>query len=1129
MRNKLLLLSIILSVNFFGFGQYESYNLPSFNNPSPNAYSLSRQGLISIGKFTGTANVNIPILNFTSRKLNIPISLGYSSNGVLVDELASTVGLGWNLNSGGVITRMIYDEPDETQRLSIPDTGIYSAEMLSFLGTATTSYLRDTQPDIYSFNFNGYSGVFYLDDNMDPVLLNPSPLKIEIYSSLDNEPTNTTPVFKVIDPQGIVYWFGGGNASEYTVDRTNSSGGCGTTHTPPSLPGQTAWCLTKITHHTGEEINLSYDRDSYRYYSGLNQIYTEQHQYNPIECTYRTVVDAQTSLLTEISATGFGKVQFVYSDGNENKKLDKISLYDEDNVKQKEFELKYTLYGTDLSYKNTDITIDPTDEKRLFLTELVESGRNGYLKQPYTFSYNSPDQLPPRLSYAQDFWGYFNGASTNTHLVSTTGYPQFSESLSSDRTANEVYGAKGILNKIIFPTGGYKEYFYESHRDSNNDKVGGVRVQKIISNERNGVDEVKTYYYNTLENFGSSSGIAINPQSALSYYEDDSGISYSLLSSTNFSLYLSHGYHIGYSSVIEGYGANFENGGIATKYDIQLPILPISMLNEYIPGSPNTNVFGNGNVLEEKVFKKVDAQFVILKELINTYGHDETLDKEMKVYNVRKRKEDLIEQVDNYCITKYFLKSQRHYLESSTQNNYDVNGLSPVTLTTNYYYDNDDHFQLTRKKTTDSKGIESMTKVIYPDDIIYKSSLSGLPQISDNQLSSINSLKKGGQHRISTPIQIETYEDDVLKTIQRVNYKNWKVNYKGTGDIIEQETYQVAKGTESLDDKIIYHDYSTWGNPLEISKENGIHVVNIWGYNNSQIIATISNAIYSNIFNFFNATVFPPEEGGSTTEQDLRDYFQNVRNILTGTQITSYTYDPLIGITSNTDPSGYTSFYEYDNFNRLLFIQNEDKEVLEGYQYNYALEDLTIGVVAAPSSVNAGDEIEITATINGGSGNFTYEWTVPGVSNLPNSNQITFEALSSHVPTVTATCVVTDVQSLKSLTFSKQVGVTQSFPALSVGNIIASDYTVSVGDVVNYSISVSGGSGSYNYKWTKSNMQQTVTLSNGTASSINATVVSDDCDEFEIQCEVTDMVTSEKVTRTDLMLIMFGCSGGLPK
>lgn len=49
----------------------------------------------------------------------------------------------------------------------------------------------------------------------------------------------------------------------------------------------------------------------------------------------------------------------------------------------------------------------------------------------------------------------------------------------------------------------------------------------------------------------------------------------------------------------------------------------------------------------------------------------------------------------------------------------------------------------------------------------------------------------------------------------------------------------------------------------------------------------------------------------------------------------TYTYDPLIGITSNTDVRNYTTYYEYDGMGRLKSIKNEDGHILEHYDYHY--------------------------------------------------------------------------------------------------------------------------------------------------------------------------------------------------
>lgn len=51
--------------------------------------------------------------------------------------------------------------------------------------------------------------------------------------------------------------------------------------------------------------------------------------------------------------------------------------------------------------------------------------------------------------------------------------------------------------------------------------------------------------------------------------------------------------------------------------------------------------------------------------------------------------------------------------------------------------------------------------------------------------------------------------------------------------------------------------------------------------------------------------------------------------------MTSYTYDPLIGVTSITDPRGRTVYYHYDAFNRLEQVKDHEGNILNKNEYNY--------------------------------------------------------------------------------------------------------------------------------------------------------------------------------------------------
>ncbi|MBS1750630.1 MAG: RHS repeat protein [Bacteroidetes bacterium] len=72
-----------------------------------------------------------------------------------------------------------------------------------------------------------------------------------------------------------------------------------------------------------------------------------------------------------------------------------------------------------------------------------------------------------------------------------------------------------------------------------------------------------------------------------------------------------------------------------------------------------------------------------------------------------------------------------------------------------------------------------------------------------------------------------------------------------------------------------------------------------------------------------------------TTNVTLTGPVDDVRIFPADAMMTSYTYDPLIGMTSQTDPAGKTITYEYDSFGRLKTIRDQDRNVIKTMDYQY--------------------------------------------------------------------------------------------------------------------------------------------------------------------------------------------------
>ena len=74
---------------------------------------------------------------------------------------------------------------------------------------------------------------------------------------------------------------------------------------------------------------------------------------------------------------------------------------------------------------------------------------------------------------------------------------------------------------------------------------------------------------------------------------------------------------------------------------------------------------------------------------------------------------------------------------------------------------------------------------------------------------------------------------------------------------------------------------------------------------------------------------------GLITVNGSNCYIDDLRLYPVGASMTTFTYDPLVGMTSSTDPNGVVTKYEYDSFGRLKNVRDNDSKITARNYYHY--------------------------------------------------------------------------------------------------------------------------------------------------------------------------------------------------
>ncbi|MBV7270694.1 hypothetical protein, partial [Winogradskyella luteola] len=426
----------------------------------------------------------------------MPVLLAYSGGGVKVADIASWVGLGWNLQAGGLVTRTINWLPDDgangyinnpydlAQFNANPDSGPAccnpNEQGAQLLGHMVN--VRDYEPDEFNFSVPGYSGTFYYDQNLSEfVQIQKTNIKIETQLHFSSERIIG---FTITTPNGVKYHFGGSSNYLEAIERiqtwTLAYDGAYTSesnsYSSATIPYYQSWMLREIELPNSDKKVL-FDYESEHNIKTINKSDEEfvaqmwgqcDQQYN----IYHVEKKYTQPRIKEIVFPG-GKITFEKSlverrDLKNDFALEKMSLYDTGQNLIKSFSLHTSQSGAADGYNYNPPYIDPNiieeGTQRLRLDSISVFDVNSINAHRYGFEYN-PLKLPQRFSRSIDYFGYYNGYD-NDDLIPRARYrPGVPTGYygKANRSVNPNYTQAEILTKIVYPTGGNEEFVWENN------------------------------------------------------------------------------------------------------------------------------------------------------------------------------------------------------------------------------------------------------------------------------------------------------------------------------------------------------------------------------------------------------------------------------------------------------------------------------------------------------------------------------------------------------------------------------------------------------------------------------------------------------------------------------------------
>jgi YD repeat-containing protein len=267
-------------------------------------------------------------------------------------------------------------------------------------------------------------------------------------------------------------------------------------------------------------------------------------------------------------------------------------------------------------------------------------------------------------------------------------------------------------------------------------------------------------------------------------------------------------------------------------------------------------------------------------------------------------------------------------LDSSitVENFYDASNtlIDDITTTKTFTY-NPVNYKLASEQVTDAYGQTLDTNYFYPCD----ASMSSKPQCATLVTRNIIGLPLVTQKLRGTTELFEKETEYGSFTSQNLSYPL----------ILPKYIYTKKDNFSNTAFKEITFDYDVEGNLVQFTKENGVPTSFVWGYDKTYPVAKIENCSYASINSGLLSAIETNTNSQSATQSQVISSLNALRSALTGSMVTTYTYNSVVGITSITDPKGYTTFFDYDGFGRLNEQKDAQGNVISENEYHYRTQN----------------------------------------------------------------------------------------------------------------------------------------------------------------------------------------------